>query len=131
MRKNSEIALAALVLGLAVLAAAAPVEAQNPGGPQLHSLFYNDIGATGSTADFFQAVVQSTGTGIAPGTGFGLDYLSPDTHNDHCLSGHGAGPSCLLETLNVSSPEPGTMALLGSGLLSLAGAGIVRRRRRA
>src|ERR1043166_8491752 len=123
MRKNPGVALAVLVLGSAV---AAPIKAQSPVGPQLHSPFYNDAGTTGSTADFFQTLVQQTdaqagGTGIASGTPLALDFSHPGPPD--CLPGHGAGPNCLLEALNVATPEPGTMVLIASGLAGAGGGG--------
>jgi hypothetical protein len=124
-RKHSRITLAVLVLGVT---AAAPARAQDPVDSQLQSPFYSAIGTTGSIQDFFQAAAQTTFA--ADLSFYTADYTFPDLHGNNCLSLHHPNPNCPLGIVGVTTPEPSAMVLLASGLMGLAGAGILRRRRR-
>jgi hypothetical protein len=121
-RKHLGITLAVFLLGVA-----APARAQDPVDTQLQSPFYDAIGTTGSTEDLFLAAVQTTfGGDVSFNT---LDYAPPDLPGHSCLSWRHPNPNCTLGTLDVTTPEPSMMVLLASGLMGLAGAGFLRRRR--
>src|ERR1051325_11419948 len=159
-RRNSGMAFAVLVLGLVVAVPATAQHPLNPQlqlglvsgstGP-FHWPFYNVSGNSGDVEGLLQAAVEQTGAPPVTVTSFLTDLTSYWTDPSFagaggagppgapaflppgppdCPPGRGLGPNCLRGTLNVPTPEPGSLMLLASGLAGLAGAGLLKRRRR-
>ncbi|MGZ4787056.1 MAG: PEP-CTERM sorting domain-containing protein [Terriglobales bacterium] len=86
-----------------------------------------------SFGDLILEIIVSNQDNVPNGSGNGYneaDYTGVDTVRAYCLTNVGcfaANPGALVTTFGTTvTPEPGTLALLGSGLLGLAG--VMRRK---
>jgi hypothetical protein len=111
------------IVGLLPCAAYDP---SNPCSSSGNSFFYDNLLYPDGTGAFGLTVLDSSGIGFDLGNGLEGDYFASSSHiisfitNNPHDNGHPVGFSI------TAIPEPGGFVLLGTGLLSIAGA--VRRR---
>jgi hypothetical protein len=80
------------------------------------------------TVDQFAALTVGTGAPRQLGTNvaYGVNWVFGDTLSNY-VTGEASGSGYLVSDASVSTPEPGTLVLLGAGMLALGG--VLRRRK--